>query len=91
MLTLSQLQRGLVKSSTIFKNGDLMRLLQITGMTSQEAVDNGKDWIFKGNLSVFKDGYLSVFRNGYGFAYECIYMCLYRYIFVYIYYCLYIQ
>jgi hypothetical protein len=41
MLSLSQLQRGLLKAHTSLQKGDLMRLLQITDMSSQAAVDGG--------------------------------------------------
>ena len=41
MLTLAQLQRGLLKASKDLKRGDLMRLLQITGLMAKEAIDAG--------------------------------------------------
>ena len=41
MLTLAQLQRGMLKASKDLKRGDLMRLLQITGLMAQEAIDGG--------------------------------------------------
>ena len=41
MLTLAQLQRGMLKTSKDLKRGDLMRLLQITGLMAQEAIDAG--------------------------------------------------
>ena len=41
MLTLAQLQRGMLKASKDLKRGDLMRLLQITGLMAQEAIDAG--------------------------------------------------
>jgi len=41
MLSLAQLQRGMLKSSPELRRGDLMRLLQITGLMAQEAIDGG--------------------------------------------------
>jgi hypothetical protein len=38
MLSLSQVQKGLDKTVHAMQRGDLMRLLEVTGMTSQEAV-----------------------------------------------------
>lgn len=41
MLTLAQLQRGMLKASKALRRGDLLRLLEITGLVGQEAVDAG--------------------------------------------------